>query len=80
MRISELIGKLGANGEVRAATSLLVASSGKPDKDYPTLEDLCDDIYRTEVIPGEDSYGISPAENAKSFLSAMIGDDWTSEG
>ena len=72
MRISELIGLLESHGEFRYALNLALEAEGKPDRDYPSLEELCATVYRSEVIPGVDSYGLSPAANALSFFSAIL--------
>ena len=70
MRISEIIQRLEAKGDIRAAVSLANAAAGKPDREYPSLRSMCDDLFRTDVAPGRDSYGISPASNMYSFLDA----------
>ena len=72
MRIAELIASLESRGEARAAFVLTLEADGKPDRDYSSLEELCATVYRTEVIPGVDSYGLSPAANALSFFSAIL--------
>jgi hypothetical protein len=72
IKVSELIEKLMSRGEIHAATSLTKAANGKPDRDYSSIEELCNAVYRTEVIPGVDSYGITPAETMKGFLSAFL--------
>jgi hypothetical protein len=44
-----------------------------------TVEGLCKKVFRSEVIPGRDAYGITPAQNMATWMSLALGKEATIE-